>query len=468
MLHRIDRSGPRRSTLALLVVVTLGVIALASGFLVACMDRGGDRPRGDRRLELWTLALKGRPELERYVQDQVAAFERANPGVRVTWVDVPFAQLDRKLMAAAAAGRAPDVVNFSDRTYARFVALGALIDLHGLLPGDPDEVYLPGVLALGRMGGRLLALPWYLTTQAVLAHEGLLARAGMTGASLPRTWAELRTAAREYRRAVGDDGTYLFSVPLGHESDLLMMLMSDGLMPLRPGSDGRLVPNLLDPEIVREVNDWVSLYREGALPREAATQGVQHVTDLYKRGRLAVINYGPNFLNAIRQESPRVFEATSVGPPVTGRLGRGHVAVMVVGVTTQSREPELAAALAWHLTGERSQEALCRIVPVLPSTRATLDSDLFLPPGPEVPEADAKLPRARALTAASLRRATAFTPALAVWPDLRRSFEDRIKRALLGGEAVEVSLRHIQNEWAGILRTASFAPADALPTIVRE
>lgn len=447
------------------MVTMAAVILAACAFLVGCRDRGGGQGTGERRLEVWTLALKGRPELERYVQDQIAAFERKNPGVRVTWVDVPFTQLDRKLMAAAAAGRAPDVVNFSDRTYARFVALGALIDLTGLLPGEPEDVYLPGVLSLGRMGGRLLALPWYLTTQAVLANEGLLARAGMTGESLPKTWTELRSAAREYRRVVGDDGTYLFSVPLGHESDLLMMLMSDGLMPLRPGPDGRLLPNLLDARIVREVEDWVSLYREGALPREAATQGVQHVTDLYKRGRLAVINYGPNFLNAIRQESPRVFEATSVGPPVTGRLGRGHVAVMVVGVTTQSREPELAAALAWHLTGEESQEALCRIVPVLPSTRATLDSDLFLPPGPDVPEADAKLPRARALTAESLRRATAFTPALAVWPDLRRAFEDRIKRALLGSERVEDSLRHIQNEWAGILRSASFAPAEALPTM---
>ena len=416
---------------------------------------GGERTKS---IELWTLALKGRPELEDYVRGQIAAFERAHAGVRVVWVDVPFREVDRKLMAAAAAGRAPDVVNFSDKTYARFVGLGALRDLRDVLPGDPKAVYLPGALSLCEMRGQTLALPWYLTTQAVLANEDLLSKAGMSAATLPKTWRELREAARAYRAAVGDDGTYLFSVPLGHESDFLMMLFSDGLRPLTVGADGRLKSNLMDPAVVAGVKAWVELYREGALPREAATQGVQHLTDLYKRNRLAVINFGPNFLNAIRQESPKVYEATRVGPAITGELGRGHIAVMVLGVTTQSKEPKLAAELAWALSSAESQAELCRIVPVLPSTRATVESDLFAMPTGEraarMTRPELKLAQAQAIAAESLKSAVAFTPSLAEWPDMRRAFEDRIKRAMLSGEAVEESLKVIDEEWTRILAAA--------------
>ncbi len=445
---------------------------VAPGCDVRPSEGGGGSGVQDKSIELWTLALKGRPELEDYVRSQIAAFERSHPGVRVVWVDVPFREVDRKLMAAAAAGRAPDVVNFSDKTYARFVGLGALRDLRDVLPGDPKAVYLSGALSLCEMRGEsgateTLALPWYLTTQAVLANEGLLSKAGMSGKTLPRTWAGLREAARAYRKAVGDDGTYLFSVPLGHESDFLMMLFSDGLRPLTVDSQGRLKSNLLDPAVVAAVGAWVELYREGALPREAATQGVQHLTDLYKRNRLAVINFGPNFLNVIRQESPKVYEATRVGPAITGELGRGHIAVMVLGVTTQSTEPKLAAELAWALSSAESQAALCGIVPVLPSTRATVDSDLFAMPTGEraakMTPAELKLAQAQSIAAESLKSAVAFTPALAEWPDMRRAFEDRIKRAMLSGEPVEESLKVIDAEWGRILAAGSGQGEGALP-----
>ncbi len=466
--------------------IAFAAVMLACAIAPGCDERANDRlaageagGSGGREasIELWTLALKGRPELEDYVRAQIAAFERSHAGVRVVWVDVPFREVDRKLMAAAAAGRAPDVVNFSDKTYARFVGLGALRDLRDVLPGDPRAVYLPGALSLCEMrapsdaslrGGasestpgqtQTLALPWYLTTQAVLANEDLLGKAGMSSASLPRTWAGLRAAARAYRKAVGDDGTYLFSVPLGHESDFLMMLFSDGLRPLTVDAQGRLKSNLLDPVVVAAVREWVELYREGMLPREAATQGVQHLTDLYKRNRLAVINFGPNFLNVIRQESPKVYEATRVGPAITGELGRGHIAVMVLGVTTQSKQPKLAAELAWALSSAESQAALCRIVPVLPSTKATVESDLFaMPTGDRAAKMTApelKLAQAQSIAAESLKSAVAFTPSLAEWPDMRRAFEDRIKRAMLSGEAVEESLKVVDAEWARILAAGS-------------
>lgn len=429
-------------------VVALTIIAMLALALRGCAERAADSV--ERRISLWTLAL--RPFFDDYVRARIAEFERANPGVVVDWVDVPFDALDRKLITAASAGRAPDVVNFSDKTFARFVALGAMADLKGRLPGEASARYLGGALRVGQIDGGLLALPWYLTTQTVLANTEMLAEGDLRPEDVPQDWTRLRAMAREFYAKTGKP---LFSVPLGTESDLPMLLMADGVPPLRADTLGRLRSALSHPEARAVLAEWVSLFRAGALPRESVTGGSAHLTEAYQNGRVAIINSGPNFLKRVRDVSPRVFEATRVLPPITGSLGRAHIAVMVLCVSSQSKHPDLAAALAWHLTGEAAQEELCRLVPVLPSTAASLDSQMFLEQVPgAAPVRDAateKIAKARATSAASLRSAIAFTPALGCWPEMRRAFEDRIKRVLLDGADLDETLRRLDAEWDQIM-----------------
>lgn len=433
-----------------------GALALGAAGWSGCERTDRDQTR----LEFWTLAL--RPAFTEYVEGVVERFEAENPGVDVVWVDVPFDALDRKLIAAAAAGRAPDVVNFSDMTFARFVALGGLVDLRPLLPGDADEKYLDGALAIGEMRGGLMAVPWYLSTQVLTANEALLAEGGLSVETLGRDWRTLAEQAPAFRERTG---TFLFSQPLGVESQLPMMLMADGRVPFREGDRGEVRADLTRDDVVELVEFWVGLYRDGVLPREAATRGFDHLVDLYQSGQIAAVNVGPTKLGAIRDAAPSVYATTAVLPAITGRLGRTHIATMVLGVTNQSDHPELAARLAWFVTSDENQEAFCRLATILPSTPGALDADIFVPPPPEVLASDeGPVALARSRTAEGLRDAVAFTPALDTWPDLRRAFEDGIKRALLSDADVRQTLGEIQREWERILAAAAPAPFDAIPT----
>lgn len=446
--------------LVVALVLSLGALVLRS---VSGREHTGQS--GEIRLELWTLAL--RPFFDDYVQERLAAFEAAHTGVRVAWTDVPFDALDRKLIAAASAGRAPDLVNFSDKNYARFVALGAAEPLDGLLPGDPDARYVPGALRLGRIGGHLLALPWYLTTQTVLANAELLAKGGLTPETVGHTWREILPQAKAFHEKTG---AALVSVPLGTESDFMMMLFAEGLPPLVPGPGGRLKADLTRPEVVAYMQMWVDVFRSGAIPREAVTGGSAHLSELYQNSRVAVINSGPNFLKRIRDIAPKVFEATVTLPPITGSLGRAHIAVMLLCVTSTSPHPEEAAALAWHLTSAESQEALCKRAVILPSTASSLDHPMFAMPrlgSGEQPAGDAKVAMAQAVTAEALKKAVAYTPALEAWPDMRRAFEERIKRVLLEGADLETNLRLIEADWQRLLDASGGAPVDAAPGLAK-
>ncbi len=399
------------------------------------------------------------------MEEQIAAFEREHAGVRVEWVDVPYDALERKLIAAAAAGRAPDVVNMADLNFARFAALGAFADISEKTPGSARERYVPGALGLCLIGGRVMALPWYVNPQARIVNAELLERGGLSVGTLAGDWRGLKAQAGEFRRKTGE---YLFSQPLGEESQIPIMMLGEGLVPLRE-EGGRLVADLLRVEIVEYVRGWVGAYREGWLPREAATKGHAHLTELYQEGRLAVINTGPNFVERIRDVSPRVFERTVVLKGAVGELGRVHMPVMVLAVVSQSRQPELAARLAWHLTGPEAELGLSKMVAVMPSARSALEDPYFAEAvsrsreGEMAADAEGRLQQARAVAASTTREAVAFTPALECWPEMRRAFEEEIKRALLDGAEVEGVLARAQGEWDRILGEATPATMDAVP-----
>ena len=270
------------------------VLSLAALSLpVASCDK---QPRtSDIKIELWTLAL--RPTFTHYVESVLVEFEAAHPGVEVSWVDVPYDALSRKLIAAAAAGRAPDVVNFSDLQFARFASLGATRDLTGLLALVPDKVYLQGALAPARIDGRLGALPWYLTTPVCLINTHSLNDAGWTPAMLATDWSTLCQQARRYHDQTGG---FLFSQPLAVESELPGMLLAEGLPPFVE-DHGRLRADLTRDEVVGFIRQWVDLYRDGVLPREAATAGHAHLIELYQNGRIAVAVTGPQLPLAHRR-----------------------------------------------------------------------------------------------------------------------------------------------------------------------
>ena len=444
-----------------------GFIAAAGGFVALPLiggtllsmggcDISGTKP--SRPLQLWTLALA---PFEAFILEQIAKFEAANPGARVEWTDVPFDAIDRKLLASAAAGRAPDVVNMSDRTFARFVSMGAMVDLLPLVGQEARATFLPGALRIGEIDGKLLAVPWYLTTQTVLANTAMLAAGNITLKTLPRTWAGLLAIAPEFHKATGD---YLFSIPLGYESDLPMMFLAEGLVPLREERDGsgkpRLRSDLDRPAIAEYLTKWVDCFRADGLPRESVTEGNAHQSRMYQERRLAVINIGPNFLKRISDVAPGVFAETAVEPPIVGALGRSHISVMVLAVTRQTTNALLAAKLAMHMASAEAQLEICRRGVVLPSVISALDDPMFQMPDPRVlsdqaAEVKRRIHTGQAVTSRALRDGTAFTASLECWPDLRRAFEDGFKKVLLDGRPLAKMLKETSAEWDRIVATSN-------------
>ena len=90
----------------------LGIFALL-GLLLSWVVSCGPTPTPSAtpEIEFWTMQLQ--PEFTDYFNKLIATFEAENKGVKVRWVDVPWAAMQNKILTAVSAKTAPDVVNLN-------------------------------------------------------------------------------------------------------------------------------------------------------------------------------------------------------------------------------------------------------------------------------------------------------------------------------------------------------------------
>jgi putative chitobiose transport system substrate-binding protein len=108
------------------------------------------------------------------------AMRPQNPDiVKVRWVDVPWADMQSKILTAVTAGTAPDVVNLNPD----FAVPTGREEMPGCpstrRPQTPQTAALPAQHLAGQQpsGATALGMPWYLTTRVTLYNQDLLAEA---------------------------------------------------------------------------------------------------------------------------------------------------------------------------------------------------------------------------------------------------------------------------------------------------
>lgn len=417
----------------------LALAALALGAAGGCAAADP----APRRLSLWTMQLA--PFHNAYVQGLIASFERTHPGVTVQWVDVPWAEMERKTLTAIAAGAPPDVVNLNPQFAAKLAELGALAIPEDHLTAQQVAAYLPAAWAANRLatvpGARSFALPWYVTTNLTLANRSLLARAGV---EVPRTLPELLQAARSIRKATG---AYAYFPALDGSAPLEAMVAAQGRFLSADGCG----PGFADAAGTRVIDSYRELYQQGLVPRNVLTEGHRTAVTAFLSGQVAMISTGMQFLQQVKTASPEVYAQVDVAPPVAST--RANLSVMNVAVPAASRNKELAFALALHVTSSENQLELARRVPVLPSTVASYDDALFTTPG-----ADALLDRARALSVRQVFSGTVLVPPVPRYGKLQNSFVRHLQAAMLGRETAHQAMADIEREWRAVIGCARRAP----------
>jgi arabinogalactan oligomer/maltooligosaccharide transport system substrate-binding protein len=125
----------------------------------------------------------------------VAAFQKANPSIKVNMVYVPFDQAQAKFATAAQGGKAPDVLRAEIAWIADYAARGFLADISKKVSAADKRDFLKSAWAYGVWKGKTYAVPQVTDAPALLYNKAMFRAAGAT---VPKTIAQLEATCKKF------------------------------------------------------------------------------------------------------------------------------------------------------------------------------------------------------------------------------------------------------------------------------
>ncbi len=229
--------------------LTLGSLALGS-LAEACTPRQA----ADSKLVFWTMQLQ--PTFTDFIGERLAVFT-AETGIVVQWVDVPWADMESKILTAMAANNAPDLANLNPSFAAKLAERNTLLDVWPCL-SDRDRdayAYYPRLWQANQWQNTTFGIPWYVTTDITFYNQPLLEAAGLS--QPPRTFIELAQAAAQIKAATGK---YAFLLTMDG-SQVLEAMVQMGLELLN--TEGSVAYATPAAEAIFQY--WVDLFQNGLI-----------------------------------------------------------------------------------------------------------------------------------------------------------------------------------------------------------
>ncbi len=420
-------------------LVAFTLVGLLTSWIVSCSTSNvGTETKqassGTATVEFWTMQLQ--PQFTDYFKNLIANFESQNSGIKINWVDVPWAAMENKILTAVSAKTPPDVVNLNPSFASQLAGRNAWLDLDAKVPKDVRSSYLPNIWESCTLNGKSFGIPWYLTTRLTIYNTDLLKQAGIN--KVPATYAELTQAAQQIKDKTGKYAFFVTFVPQD-SGEVLESFVQMGVTLI--DAEGKAAFNSTQGKAAFQY--WVDLYKKGLLPKEALTQGHRHAIDLYQSGETAFLASGPEFLKTIANNAPKIAQASAIAPQLTGDTGKKNVAVMNMVIPRDSKQPDSAVKFALFVTNDENQLAFAKAANVLPSTIKALSDSYFK----DVPANASTIEKARVITAQQLQQAEILTPTLKDSKKLQKAVYENLQAAMLDQKTVDKAVEDAAQEW---------------------
>ncbi|MET3983194.1 extracellular solute-binding protein [Streptomyces sp. PvR034] len=242
------------------------------------------------------------------------SFTAAHPGIEVEVTLLPWANIDREVSKMVKAGRAPDMALMGG--YSDFAAQGKLYSAEELLPVTAEANFLAPLAEAGSVGNTLYGLPFVASSRLLFYNQALFAKAGVNA---PRTWSELKSAAK----ALKDKGVkYPYALPLGPEeahAEAMIWELSNG-GGYADSSGNYSLASDANVETFRWIKD--NLVGPGLLgPVPPAQFNRQDAFAAFLRGEVGMLNGYPSLLHEAKAKGIGVGTVTM---PVNDALASGE------------------------------------------------------------------------------------------------------------------------------------------------
>ncbi len=290
-------------------------------------------------------------------------FEKANPGISVTYRVIPFAEYEQTLLNALAAGTGPDVFMI-DHTW-----LPRHIDKIRPLPETFPDTKAPlmtvrqfnetfvDVAANDLINdNKIYGMPLYVDTLALYYNKDMFSSAGI--AQPPKTWTEFMDDVKLLTKKDASDNIITSGAAIGtaqninRSTDILMMLMlQSGVRMTNESNNQATFSKTVDGQPVGE--RALTFYTDFTNPqRDIYTwnDSQDYNIDAFAAGKTAMILNYSHQIPVIRQKSPRLNFSVAAAPQAAITDQRTYANYWPLTVSLQSAHPYEAWKLVHYLT----------------------------------------------------------------------------------------------------------------------
>lgn len=373
------------------------------------------------------------PTFNDYMANLINEFQQSQSNAEVEWVDVPWADMEQKILSAIASGTAPDVVNLNPQFATKLAEKNVLVDMQTVIPQSEQDLYFANIWQANQLDGTIFGLPWYVATDVTIYNRDLFNQAEIK--EPPKTYSELAITAAKIKAKTGK---YTFMLSMDG-TQVLESMVQMGMVLLTPTGEAGF-----NNEVGKKAFDyWVNLFHQELIPREILTDGHRKAIELYQAGELAILITGPQFLKLVAQNAPDLAKVSEVGVQISGDTGKKSAAAMNVVVPKSSQAQDLAIKFALFLTNDANQLSFSKVENSLPSRiRAAAD-----PYFSELPKDASPLVKARIVSASQLATAAVLIPPVKNLENLRKIIYEELQQAMLKQKTTDQAIASAAERW---------------------
>lgn len=362
----------RRGIAATALVASLALTATACGG----SDSGSDESDGPVTITWWDTS-NATNEAPTY-QALVKEFEKANPDIKVDYVNVPFDQAQNKFDTAAGAKGAPDVLRSEVGWTPAFAKKSFFLPLDGTEALADQDKFQPSLIEQAKYDGKTYGVPLVTDTLALVYNKDLFKQAGIN--EPPATWDDLKKAAATIKDKAGVDG-YWGSTQAYYAQSFLYGEGADTV-----DADAKKI-TVKSPAAVKGYETWESLFDgKGLHKADTTADAYAHIQEAFVSGKVASIVQGPweitNFYKGSAFKDKANLGIATVPAGSTGKAGAptgGHNLSVYAG----SDQAHQKASLKFlkFMTSAKSQETIALKNSTLPTRDDAYTAEVKADPG---------------------------------------------------------------------------------------
>ncbi len=409
----------------------LGILLLVVMAVAGAAGCGWDTDRVPV-LNFWVMGREGE-----MVQELVREFEARNPDVRVRIQQIPWSAAHEKMLTAHVGRATPDLAQLGNTWVPEFQALGALVELSGLV-AESDLVnqddHFAGIWDTNVIEGKPYGVPWYVDTRVLFYRTDLLAEAGFD--EPPTTWQDWRRSL-EAVSARGPD-KYGILLPVNEWTQPVILGLQAGSA-LLVDRDTR--GDFSGPAFGQALDFYLGLFADGLAPPVSNNQ-VANLYQEFARGTFAMFITGPWNIGECRRRLPEELQDHWATAPLPAPDGDAPGLSLAGGSSLvlfqSSPHKEAAWRLIEFLNEPAQQVRFFKLTGDLPANK-TAWSD---------PELDAD-PMVRAFW--DQLQHVVSTPKIPEWEQIATRIWERTEAAIRGAETPDQAMEKLDADVERIL-----------------